>query len=351
VAGNVRKLRDEITDGRIRSLQENTPDQMFWNDVSLPYFNRTWLDVPWYWAEAYFYRRVLEATQYFQPCTTYHYDPYTPSKTAELLPDAAPRLLELRLDTLPVNLIDRITRLLESSLWGNRTDLSYNVANDLKLGDSSHDETTNLIVNDAPKTIEWLLSGRCKHLAMIADNAGTELYMDLALIDFLLGQKLIETVVLYLKEQPTFVSDAMPKDVYVGLCAMNAGRPSLQQLATRLKHAIDSHQLILSQHWFFTTSLYYTQLPDDLRVEFARADLVIIKGDANYRRLLSDAQWLPITSFVRATGYFPAPFVALRTMKSELICGLPEGTAEHLTILDSSWRVNGKRGVIQSNLP
>ena len=52
--------------GRVRPLHEDAPDVAQWNEWSGAYFGRTWLDVPWYWAEAYFYRRLLEATGYFQ---------------------------------------------------------------------------------------------------------------------------------------------------------------------------------------------------------------------------------------------------------------------------------------------
>jgi hypothetical protein len=91
-------------------------------------------------------------------------------------------------------------------------------------------------------------------------------------------------------------------------------------------------------------------MPDDLYGDLASADLVIAKGDANYRRLVGDAHWPPTASFRRATAYFPAPLVTLRTLKSELILGLRVGDAERLQALDPQWRVNGKRGVVQAGL-
>ena len=76
----------------------------------------------------------------------------------------------------------------------------------------------------------------------------------------------------------------------------------------------------------------------------------MVKGDANYRRLLGDAHWPPTTSFAQATGYFPAPLVALRTLKAEIIVGLRSGEAERLQTEDPAWLVNGKRGVVQASL-
>lgn len=350
VISDMRLLRDEITDGRIRQIREITPDQMFWNKVSDGWLGRTWLEVPWYWAETCFYRRVLEATRYFQPGDGYLSDPYTPHKMTELEADSAPRILDMKLAVLPVDRAERFTKLIENSLWGNRTDLSYNVANTLDSTDRNRDETANLIVNDTRLVMEMLLSGRCHRVAVITDNAGTELLMDLALVDYLLEQNVVEHIELYLKEQPFFVSDAMPKDVHTSIRALSTGSPILRNLATRLDKFITAGRLTPRQHWFFTTCLFYTQLPDDLRADLTQADLVILKGDANYRRLLSDAHWQPTASFILATDYFPAPFVALRTLKAELITGLPDGLAERLTQQDLTWRVNGKRGVIQANL-
>jgi hypothetical protein len=79
-------------------------------------------------------------------------------------------------------------------------------------------------------------------------------------------------------------------------------------------------------------------------------DLVIIKGDANYRRLLGDAHWPYTTPFAYATRYFPSPLVALRTLKAEIIVGLRPGEAEQLQAEDPAWLVNGKRGIIQARL-
>ena len=109
-------------------------------------------------------------------------------------------------------------------------------------------------------------------------------------------------------------------------------------------------RLVLKTHWYYPTCLFYYQLPEDLFADLRSADLVILKGDANYRRLLGDARWNPTASFVQATAYFPAPFVSLRTLKAEVITGLPPRRAEQLDAVDPEWRVNGRRGVVQGRL-
>ena len=66
------------------------PTAPFWDAVSAPYIGRSWLDVPWYWAEAFFYRRVLEVTRYFQPGPWQARDPFAARKRQEWAPEIAP---------------------------------------------------------------------------------------------------------------------------------------------------------------------------------------------------------------------------------------------------------------------
>ena len=244
----------------------------------------------------------------------------------------------------------RFEQLFHASLWGNRTDLSYMVAAHLGGTANSHAERENLLADDTAATWEWLRAKRPSRIAIMADNTGTELLMDLALIDFLLEAGLAAEVRLYLKPQPFFVSDAMAADVQAGLDALRAGGEAARALADRTKDALVRHDLALIEHWFSATSLFYYQLPDDLLAELAGMELVIFKGDVNYRRLLGDAHWPPTAPFADAVSYFPAPLVALRTLKGEIITGLAPGQAERLAVDDPAWLVNGRRGVIQARL-
>ena len=75
-------------------------------------------------------------------------------------------------------------------------------------------------------------------------------------------------------------------------------------------------------------------------------DLLIFKGDVNYRRILDDAHWPFTTNLAEITHYMPVSFAALRTLKGELMVGLPEGKAEILALEDPDWLINGERGII-----
>jgi hypothetical protein len=89
-------------------------------------------------------------------------------------------------------------------------------------------------------------------------------------------------------------------------------------------------------------------MPDDLRREFAAADLTLLKGDLNYRRLVGDRLWPPTTPFARPTAYFPGPVAALRTLKSDVITGLDPHTETTLVEAEGQrWRTSGAHALIQ----
>ena len=344
------ELHAEMTGGVVRVVREEAPDRGFWNTVSAPHLGRSWLDVPWYWGEAYFYRRLLEATRYFQPGPWRSVDPFGPKKATELVPEAAPDAARALLGLLPEEPKARFEMLVHASLWGNRSDLSYEVAARLGRPTGAREERTNLLVDDTLALWDFLQTRQCRRLAVLADNAGTELLMDLLLVDFLLDQELAAEVHLHLKPCPFFVSDAMLQDVFAGLEALEKVDGATWGLVRRLRANLASGRPRLFTHWHYGTSLFYFQLPEELRAILSGMDLVVVKGDANYRRLLGDAHWPPTTSFAQATGYFPAPLVALRTLKAEIIVGLRSGEAERLQTEDPAWLVNGKRGVVQASL-
>jgi len=348
IRGVLEALRAEIRGGTIRALREATPDRVFWDQASRPYLGRTWLDVPWFWAEAFCYRRLLEATRYFQPGAWQAFDPYAAIKQTEWEAEAAPKSVNAALQDLPPDLEAGFESMLHASLWGNRTDLSYNVAAHVGGAARLEDERANLLVDDSARIWEFLQAQPRHRLGIITDNVGTELLMDLALVDLLLRENLVGQIVLHLKPQPYFVSDAMPSDVEEGLKALALGGQAAQALGDRVRMHLESGHLQLYTHWCYATSLFYFQLPGDLRAELAGTDLVFLKGDVNYRRLVGDLHWPSTTPFDRATAYFPTPVVSLRTMKAELIVGLRPGQAERLQGQDPRWMVNGRRGVIQA---
>lgn len=88
-------------------------------------------------------------------------------------------------------------------------------------------------------------------------------------------------------------------------------------------------------------------LDNDLYSKLSQSFLIISKGDLNYRKLVGDIFWEPTVPFTEAVGNFkPSKLIALRTLKSDITCGLPEGLAEHISKNDPDWLKIGKYAVI-----
>jgi uncharacterized protein with ATP-grasp and redox domains len=305
------------------------------------YRGRTWLELPWYFAEAFFYRRLLEAVRYFQPGPWQRHDPFSLQKRQQVQAAVSLSVEDWRsLDGMHTG--RRFRAILHSCLWGNRADLSnYTVREQVRGGMTTGLEEHNLLI-DHTEQVGALLSSQVDRVDFVNDNVGRELISDLVLADFLLEQGWVQQVVFHLKDSPFFVSDAMCQDVQGTVSLMAAER-----LGRRLEEHLAEGRLNLKDHAFWTSSLMYRQMPAALASDLACSDLVIVKGDVNYRRLLDDRRWPHTTPLEEIADYFPASYLVLRTLKGEIIVGLEPGQAEELSSVDPSWLINGKRGIIQ----
>jgi hypothetical protein len=347
VIASLEAFRNEIASQPLKPLQESTADVAFWNAELSAYAGKTWFEIPWYFAETFFYRKLLEAVGYFQSGETHELDPFRKQKHEQIDSDIQKLVVEWeQLSALEPE--TRFVALLHSCLWGNRTDLSnFTVKEEGRGGLAAHEER-HLILIDHTENIRKLLSSGVQQVDFICDNVGSDLLFDLALIDFLLSQGWVKEVHLNLKNQPFFVSDAMPADALLTVeCLQKASGTAMQDWGQRLESDLADRRLILETDPFWTTCLMFRQMPAHLRQGLSHSALVLIKGDVNYRRLLDDRAWPHTTCMEDVCSYFPTPFVALRTLKGEIMVGLESGQAEELQAKDSTWLINGKRGVIQ----
>ena len=184
------------------------------------------------------------------------------------------------------------------------------------------------------------------------DNAGFELFSDLCLADLLTSLNIAQRMTFHIKAIPWFVSDTTPADVQYTLQHMlsAAGKPALHQLANRWQAHLDAGTWRFETETFWTSPLPYSKMSSeapDLYRQLQSADLLIIKGDLNYRKLLGDRNWPHNTGFCASLeGFHPAPLLALRTMKADLVSGLaPE--REALAVGDPTWMISGEWALIQ----
>jgi len=336
----------EIATQVIQPLTEDVADIAEWNQELGKYSGRTWLEVPWYFAETFFYRRLLEIVRYFQPGPWYLQDPFEKQKQEQ--EKNAVLQVALAWDQLACAASTvRFEALLHSCLWGNRVDLSnYTLTVKAHGGLDAREHRHNILIDHTDKVIA-LLSQGTHRVDFINDNAGIDLLFDLVLADYLLEQDLSQKIVFHLKNQPFFVSDAMPKDVQTTITLLDrAPQPEIRALGARLARYMADEQFVLKTDAFWTSANAFYKLPLALRADLEQADLVIIKGDVNYRRMLDDRHWSHDARMEDIASHFPKPFVMLRTLKGEIMVGLQPGQAEELSAEDPTWLINGKRGVI-----
>jgi DHA3 family macrolide efflux protein-like MFS transporter len=344
-------FREEIASQPIRPLSEEAPDVAAWNEELSKYEGKMWLEVGWYFAEAFFYRRLLEAVRYFQPGPWERRDPFLAQKQRQI--EGAVAHFAAGLDQLAAaDPETRFEELLHSCLWGNRADLSnYTVKVGAQGGLAVRDERHNLLI-DHTDTVKELVMGGLRRVDFINDNVGSDLLFDIALADFLLVQGWASEVVFHLKDRPFFVSDASPADVRLTLTLLrDAPNPLVRAFGARVGGHVAGGRLILQDNPFWTSYRMFRDFPPSLREDLARAGLVILKGDVNYRRLLGDRHWPHTAHLENIADYFPAPFLVLRPLKGEIMVDLRPGQAEALSAEDPDWLINGQRGIVQFVFP
>ncbi|HSM57676.1 MAG TPA: damage-control phosphatase ARMT1 family protein [Candidatus Sulfomarinibacteraceae bacterium] len=363
VTAGLRKLLDEIPDGAIRMLRdESAPDAAEWIGYVAPHLEKDWLQAPWFFAETYFYRRILEATGYFQAGNadygqTAGVDPFAPHKAQSLeaswerLEKLAERVQAWRGSGWENVGLDTFLAL---ALWGNQGDLSMwpGGAGEMPTHDSAAAAQEHVLVDDSEVVDEYLARQQAQagplRVDVLADNAGFELVSDLALIDYLLDSGRAGLVVMHLKMHPTFVSDVIRRDVQQTIAEMSAAdAAALQAWGRRLQQYVQQGHLQMTADPFWTSPLPGWELPQSLRSSLSAAHLVISKGDAHYRRLLGDRHWAYTAPFAQIVAYFPTALLALRTLKSEVASGLSPEQVTRLTESYPDWLTSGDWGVIQ----
>lgn len=347
--------------GKLRPLIDGGEDSPLWEELlfSIPEEQRNWLDAPWLVTEFYFYRRVIESFRFFET----GYDMFALQKGAGLVAskaaiDALTRSLPYLLledtqippssstatqSTRPRKKQQTLEIGLLSSLWGNKMDLSLwpsllgqdentlsvdtgDVKNRLVDSSDSPQQPTQssfILDNHLARVLDHLLGSPAGRVDIVVDNAGYELVSDLFLTHLLLSTSVAQTVTLHCKGHPTFVSDATPRDVYKTIAFLGDSRnncPETVAFAKQLEGFVADKRLVIAENLFWCQPFtFWTPRAQQLLADSA---LVVVKGDANYRRLLGDMHWPFDTPAEEVLSYWTVPVVALRTLKAELACGI-----------------------------
>ena len=340
VKDNLMRVHDAIaSDAPIYLFTAPAPDYALWIERFSVHDGETWLNTEWLFAEMLAYRLIIEACGYWQTLR----DPFSPFKEEELASDTLWSMLSRALASSG-STDEHLASCLAYSLWGNRIDLSLKQA--AAMGTHANDD--HLLTNDIPQVVHHILTNPSGRIEIIMDNAGTEQAADLILVDFLLTQRIVQEVRLHVKMQPVLVSDTIVADMHALLHQMSQKGGEAANLAARLHGFLNTGQLQIVPDFFWNTAGRLWELPPRIQKPMQDALLVISKGDLNYRRATNDALWPPEATLNEAVPGFPAPLLALRTLKSDTLVGVNQDQQSELDASSTpDWRTSGRYGVAQ----
>jgi damage-control phosphatase, subfamily III len=306
--------------------------------------NPTWHNVEWLYSECYLYRRISSLFRRSK-CWT-NYDVFGRQKLSTFK-SSRPAVLELAAryreilnqiknkstvvssqDPDKLEDAERVlfTEMCEICLWGNATDLSlltslsYEDIQKLQGSNARKESEKNILANDLSAAFDVLKKakkpGTGSRVSIVLDNAGFELFVDLVLAGYLLAEGLASEVVLHPKSIPWFVSDVVPKDFadllngladpqafYAATSDSSNGKspePLADEEVENLKFLFDdwSHlhsegKLVLRPSRFWTHPGSFWRMPQtapEVLEDLNESELVIFKGDLNYRKLTGDVR-------------------------------------------------------------
>ena len=386
IQANLTSLRKNMLDNAVLEPipQDGRPDIESYNKEFNTLKDREWFAAPWLYTECYMYRLIHT---YFTLSTHFwhSFDVFATSKRSSLVGsrkgtiELVKRFRGVLSTIAEKQAVDEETEkvlfeeMIQISLWGNATDLSLLTSLSVEELNSMQGKAVresnkkNILVDDTEQV--WsLLSrqrsmGRSKDIHIVLDNAGFELLADLVFAGYLVESGYAQKIVLHGKRMPWFVSDVMTEDLHYLIEGFINGttyndidatdKVELQEAGRYWKGLIQSDKLEFRTELFWTTQHPFGRLPlvePGLFEDLADADLVIYKGDLNYRKLTYDGLWPHSTPFSQALGPLAKKHngqgvrsLALRTAKADVFVGLKPGQE---TDLEDGWTRHGKYALV-----
>ncbi|KAL3052453.1 hypothetical protein OYC64_005071 [Pagothenia borchgrevinki] len=377
--GLLSKMRNELqTDKPVIPLTDSLQDAECWNQYLQKHQKLhgdqesvSWFKSPWLYVECYMYRRIHEALWLNPPISDY--DVFNEGKTQSFFESQQAVMticthlegVNSNIENLSKNqLFEHFDKLLQVSLWGNKCDLSISAGQDNSQKTSPIDSLVSLqpliLVNDSNTVWSTLISAQTHarsekttvRVDIVLDNAGFELVTDLVLADFLVSSGLAHEVHFHGKSIPWFVSDVTAHDFQWTIQqTMASNHKCMSKIGYQWKSHLKDGVWSYHDHPFWTQPHEFCDMAadaPDLYANLQGADLVLFKGDLNYRKLVGDRDWDHTVGFGTALqGFGPAPLCSLRTLKANVQVGLQPGQAEKLTSHEPDWMTCSKYAVIQ----
>jgi len=378
------QLADHISSNKpIPDLSKLAWDYDRWQAELAPFLGKGWHEVDWFFAETYAFRLVLEVSEYFANS----FDPFSEGKRKELESGSPFLPIKRHLEfsqslgvSIPaLNITDTsknmdsktketlLAEAIHTCMWGNKADLSFSAGGDL---DHTQGDRDLLLVNhewdaaqlllktsNIDRNLDSISKSEKNEVHIIMDNSGAELAGDLVLAGTILDTTNLR-VVLRPKLYPTYVSDTISKDIYIFLQkAEYHPDEQIVSWAESIRNYLDEGRLVIAPDDFWCRTGFMAECDQRIDQSFARAQLVVVKGDFNYRRFMRDTIWPNTTSGSHAMALNPksllgqSPILFLRTMKSDCLAGIDSQLVDTLDTQEPGWRIQGKRGLIHLVLP
>ena len=344
----------------------------------------SWHNAPWLYSECYMYRLMhtffTMSTPYWQK-----FDMFVNDKRKALVGskkgaiELVKRFREVLKAEADGTVKDESTQraifeeMVQICLWGNATDLSLLTSLSVeqlesRQGKAMRDKAkANVLVNDTTQVEELLTKLKSQSssdaIHIVLDNAGFELLADLVFAGYLIESGYAKKIVLHGKHMPWFVSDVNDHDLtdlVEGFASGSifpeidpADKQEVIEAGKYWESLLKSGQMSFVAESFWTTAHSYGRMADvdpELFEQLAGADLVVYKGDLNYRKLTYDGLWPHSTSFREAMGPLTTKQLGgkgqrtfvLRTCKADVAVGLKPGQEKDLP---GDWTRTGKYAV------
>ena len=200
--------------------------------------------------------------------------------------------------------------MVQFSLWGNKSDLSLHASLE-SAHESANGETLQAgslkqldalaanVISDCTAEL-WAKMAQMHRddggqVDIILDNAGYELFTDLCLAHWLVASGAAAKVVFHCKTEPWFVSDTTLHDFEWQIQQLEGSEDAeLCAVGKVFRAHLEAGCWTTTAHWFWTLPHELCRMAEhapDLFATLEESDLLLLKGDLNYRKLLADRLW------------------------------------------------------------
>jgi len=339
----LKALGGVLADLKIKKLtpQKNTDFELFNTSIE-PFLNQSIFDAPFFTAEMFFYQLLAHELDYY----TNGHDYFSTLKQKSLA-DAI-RFITGKPDFLFPENWDAATahamaQSLRFALWGNLADLSLFTLSKSRQETSFSEE--RLLIDHSKEFTSFFQSYKGT-VHIFLDNAGYELVSDLYLMAVLLSNPHCK-IRAHVKPMPMFVSDVTRNDWQLTLASIgDLSEAPIRNWYSILGSALADHRISLTTDHFWSSAYYFSDYWLN-RLDINANELIVCKGDLNYRRFFEDRTWPNTTPTEAAVTTSMAPILFLRTLKSEMMTGLSPSTIQQLHITEPDWMISGNYGIIQ----